>query len=238
MRLQEFDISPAVVFHDQLNPVLWINDGLIPDVREKLLKIAEDFQEFIGVSIYDLLDVTISGSNAAFTYTPNSDIDLHLIVVIPEAHDEELRQLFDAKKYQYNDQFDFRIRGYDVEVYVQDAKQPHHSMGVYSIKNNKWIHEPKQVKANIDDASVELKYRAYKARISKAMQSDDINYVKKLWNQIREMRRAGLARFGEFSVENLTFKLLRAEGDLKDLKDHITKLKTQEFSLGETHAQY
>mgnify|MGYP003333398934 CR=1 FL=1 len=35
MRLQEFDISPAVVFHDQLNPVLWINDGLIPDVREK-----------------------------------------------------------------------------------------------------------------------------------------------------------------------------------------------------------
>ena len=67
---------------------------------------------------------------------------------------------------------------------------------------------------------------------------DDINYVKKLWNQIREMRRAGLARFGEFSVENLTFKLLRAEGDLKDLKDHITKLKTQEFSLGETHAQY
>ena len=97
MRLQEFDLTPAVVFHDQLNPALWADDKLLPDVRQKLLNIAKDFQEFIGVQLYDILDVTISGSNAAFTYTPNSDIDLHLVAMIPEAHDPELRELFDAK---------------------------------------------------------------------------------------------------------------------------------------------
>lgn len=231
MRLQEFDLTPAVVFHDQLNPALWADNRLLPDVRQKLLNIAKDFQEFIGVQLYDILDVTISGSNAAFTYTPNSDIDLHLVVMIPEAHDPELRELFDAKKYQYNEQFDFRIKGFDVELYVQDAEQPHHSMGIYSIKNDRWLSEPKQVKANIDDSSVEHKYRSYKARIVRALRSDDAEQIRHLWNQIRDMRKAGLAKGGEFSPENITFKLLRAEGDLQDLRDKITQLKTAEFSL-------
>ena len=231
MRLQEFDLTPAVVFHDQLNPALWADNRLLPDVRQKLLNIAKDFQEFIGVQLYDILDVTISGSNAAFTYTPNSDIDLHLVVMIPEAHDPELRELFDAKKYQYNEQFDFRIKGFDVELYVQDAEQPHHSMGIYSIKNDRWLSEPKQVKANIDDASVEHKYRSYKARIVRALRSDDADQVRRLWNQIRDMRKAGLAQGGEFSPENITFKMLRSEGDLQDLRDKITQLKTAEFSL-------
>lgn len=231
MRLQEFDLTPAVVFHDQLNPALWADNRLLPDVRQKLLNIAKDFQEFIGVQLYDILDVTISGSNAAFTYTPNSDIDLHLVVMIPEAHDPELRELFDAKKYQYNEQFDFRIKGFDVELYVQDAEQPHHSMGIYSIKNDRWLSEPKQVKANIDDASVEHKYRSYKARIVRALRSDDADQVRHLWNQIRDMRKAGLAQGGEFSPENITFKMLRSEGDLQDLRDKITQLKTAEFSL-------
>lgn len=231
MRLEEFDLSPAVVFHDQLNPALWADNRLLPDVREKLLKIAKDFQEFIGIQLYDVLDVTISGSNAAYTYTPNSDIDLHLVVMIPEAHDPELRELFDAKKYQYNEQFDFRIRGFDVELYVQDAEQPHHSMGIYSIKNDRWLNQPRQVKANIDDSSVEHKYRNYKAQIVRAIRSDDEQQIRRLWNKIKDMRKAGLARGGEFSPENLTFKMLRAEGDLQDLREKLTALKTQAFSL-------
>jgi hypothetical protein len=231
MRLEEFDISPAVEFHDELNPALWSRDQLLPDVREKLLKIAADFQQFIGVDLYDIVDVTISGSNAAFTYTPNSDIDLHLVVMVPEDHNKELRELFDAKKYQYNDQFDFKIHGYDVEVYVQDAEQPHHSMGIYSIKNNRWLQQPKRTRATVDDSSVEHKYRSYVKRIGHALEHGTPIELKNLWDHIRDMRKAGLASGGEFSVENVTFKMLRAEGHIKDLKDHMTALKTAEFSL-------
>ena len=232
MRLQEFDLTPAVVFHDRLNPKIWDNNNdLLPDVREKLLKIADDFRRFIGVEIFDILDITISGSNAAYTYTPNSDIDLHLVVMIPDAHDQELRQLFDAKKYQYNDTYDFKIHGYDVELYVQDAEQEHHSMGIYSIKNDRWISMPKQIKANIDDISVEEKYRTYKARIYRAIVNDDLEQCQKLWDSIKDMRRAGLAHGGEFSPENITFKILRAEGELQQLRNHMTYLKTQSMSL-------
>jgi hypothetical protein len=236
MRLNEIDITPALVFHDQLNPALWEGDSLRPDVREKLIKIAADFQEFIGVSIYDVLDVTISGSNAAFTYTPKSDIDLHLVVMIPGAHEEELRQLFDAKKYQYNDMFDFKIHGYDVELYVQDAEQEHHSMGIYSVKNDRWISQPKQIRATIDDVSVENRYRTYIARIQMATAEDDLEKCQKLWDHIKGMRKAGLAQGGEFSPENVAFKLLRAEGHLQELRDHMLTLKTQAMSLENANA--
>ena len=236
MRLQEFDkLSQAVVFHDTLNPALWRDGQMLPDVRNKLLKIARDFQQFIGVENFDLVDITVSGSNAAYTYTPNSDIDLHLVVVIPDAHDPELRELFDAKKYQYNDQFDFKIHGYDVELYVQDVEQPHHSMGIFSLLNDRWIQKPQQTKATVDDASVEQKYKTYKGRIAQALKDDDGNSINNLWQSIRDMRKAGLARGGEFSPENLVFKILRAEGDLGDLKQRITDIKTREMSLEQRH---
>lgn len=237
MRLQEFDkLSQAVVFHDTLNPALWRDGQMLPDVRNKLMKIARDFQEFIGVENFDLVDITVSGSNAAYTYTPNSDIDLHLVVVIPDAHDPELRELFDAKKYQYNDQFNFKIHGYDVELYVQDVEQPHHSMGIFSVLTDRWIQKPKQAKATVDDASVEQKYKTYKGRIAQALKDDDGSSITKLWQHIRDMRRAGLARGGEFSPENLVFKILRAEGDLNDLRQRIHDIKTRDMSLENQHA--
>ena len=236
MRLQEFDkLSQAVIFHESLNPALWRDGQMLPDVRNKLLKIARDFQQFIGVENFYLVDITVSGSNAAYTYTPNSDIDLHLVVVIPDAHDPELRELFDAKKYQYNDQFDFKIHGYDVELYVQDVEQPHHSMGIFSLLNDRWIQKPKQTKATVDDASVEQKYKTYKGRIAQALKDDDAMTINSLWQSIRDMRKAGLARGGEFSPENLVFKILRAEGDLGDLKQRITDIKTREMSLEQRH---
>jgi hypothetical protein len=220
MRLQEFDkLSQAVIFHESLNPALWRDGQMLPDVRNKLLKIARDFQQFIGVENFDLVDITVSGSNAAYTYTPNSDIDLHLVVVIPDAHDPELRELFDAKKYQYNDQFE----------------QPHHSMGIFSLLNDRWIQKPKQTKATVDDASVEQKYKTYKGRIAQALKDDDAMTINSLWQSIRDMRKAGLARGGEFSPENLVFKILRAEGDLGDLKQRITDIKTREMSLEQRH---
>ncbi len=231
MRLTELELSNAVQFHDELNPALWLNGQLLPEVKKKLMAIAEDFKTFIGIDLYDLVDITISGSNAAYSYTPNSDIDLHLVVIIPDAHDPELRELFDSKKYQYNDQFDFKINGYDVELYVQDAEQPHHSMGIYSLLQDRWLRKPQPVKATVDDSSVKHKYRAYKQRIKTALQHGNDHSVLKLWHSIKDMRKSGLARGGEFSVENLVFKLLRAEGDLSDLKQAMTDIKVRSFSL-------
>lgn len=234
MRLNEFEqLNLAVNFHDELNPRLWEGDRLQPEVRQSLLRIASHFQDFLGVDVFDLLDITISGSNAAYTYTPHSDIDLHLVVMIPEEHEAELKELFTAKKYQYNDQHDIKIRGYDVELYVQDAEDEHHSMGVFSVTHNRWIKHPVRQRAQIDDIEVQEKYRSIKHRINQAIVSDNHDSVSQLWQSIKRMRQTGLEQGGEFSPENLAFKVLRADGSLEKLRKHMGSLEDQGLSLTE-----
>ena len=62
---QEAIVDDAVIFHDTLNPALWKNNQLTPQVRLKLLEIAKNFVEFIDIPEINLIDITISGSNAA-----------------------------------------------------------------------------------------------------------------------------------------------------------------------------
>ena len=74
--LNSFKLSDAVTFHDKLNPKLWNGTKLRPEVREQLLKIAEDFLSELGVNDLDVNDITISGSNAAYSYTKYSDLEI------------------------------------------------------------------------------------------------------------------------------------------------------------------
>jgi len=140
LELDSYRLADAVKFHNRLNPRLWSSDEhLHPEVRKKLLEIAADFQEFLGIDALEVEDITISGSNAAYSYTPHSDIDLHLVVRKPEMADQVYQELFNAKKYQYNDLHNIRIRGADVELYVQSADETPVSLGEYSIAQDQWL---------------------------------------------------------------------------------------------------
>lgn len=238
MRSKDFyELDFAVNFHRRLNPRVWNeNDQMHSEVREALLKIADDFQQFLGLDQFDLLDITVSGSNAAYTYTPYSDLDLHLVTMIPAEH-EEFRQLFDAKKYQYNDMHKILVRGIDVELYVQDAEQPHASTGVYSVLRERWIKRATRRRADIDDANVQQKFRVMKNRINHAILSDDIDRVQAVWDDLKTMRKTGLTREGEFSPENLAFKILRAQGAIEKLIAHIRGIKSHQLSIDEDHSR-
>ena len=235
MNIQELDsynLADAVKFNDRLNPRLWGKDEhLKPEVHRRLLQIANDFREFLGIKDLDLRDITISGSNAAYTYTPNSDIDLHLVVDMPE--DEVYRELFDAKKFQYNEQHNIKIGGYDVELYVQDAAQPHISQGIYSIVNNDWIQVPRRVKSNVDDASTQNKFETVGNQIEKAIASGSLKQMTRMAEKIKKMRQTGLEQHGEFGPENLAFKMLRSQGKIKELYDARNAAKDRKLSLKE-----
>jgi hypothetical protein len=235
MNLHELDrykLSDAVKFNARLNPRIWGKDEhLKPEVRDALMKIADDFRESLGVKDLDLKDITLSGSNAAYTYTPNSDIDLHLVVDIPD--DVVYRELFDAKKYAYNNQHNIRIGGYDVELYVQDVGQPHVTQGEYSLLGNDWIQVPRRQRADVVDQSTRSKYQDLKQRIKDAIKTRDHAVLADLMSKIRQLRQSGLDKHGEFGPENLAFKMLRTQGYIQKLVDARNAAKDQELSIDE-----
>lgn len=228
---QEGIVDSAVIFHNELNSNLWEGNRLKPIVRYKLLEIAKHFIEFINIPSIKLQDVTISGSNAAYTYTEHSDIDLHIVVDIPRASEYHLKPLFDAKKNQYNYIHDVKIKGIDVEVYVQPSTDEHHSAGIYSVLDDQWLSEPEAVKVSIDDNDVELKVKNYLNKINQALRSNEIAEANAIKEEINKLRKAGLEREGEFSVENLAFKVLRAKGYNDRLRQHIYDLEDKALSL-------
>ena len=232
--LDSYNLGDAVKFNDRLNPRIWgADEKMRPEVREQLLKIADDFREFLGIDV-EVKDITVSGSNAAYTYTPHSDIDLHLVVDLPKADASEVyRELFDAKKYAYNEQHDIKIGGYDVELYVQDANQTHHSQGIYSIVNDDWISVPKRRKPDVDDISVKSKFEDLGHRIEAAIESGSYERMTDMAKRLKDYRQAGLDAHGEFGPENLAFKILRTQGLIKRLYDARAEAKDQLLSLDE-----
>ena len=230
--LDSYNLGDAVRFHRRLNPRIWGRDEhLLPEVRERLLAIAADFQEFLGVDDLNVEDITISGSNAAYSYTKNSDIDLHLVVEMPD--DPVYQELFAAKKYQYNDEHNIKIGGADVELYVQPADQPHISQGIYSVKDNSWISIPQRKRARVDDVCVRDKVADLDARIHDAVRSGDESKIATLADKIKAMRQSGLEQQGEFGCENLAFKMLRNSGCIKLLWDARRAAQDRELSLRE-----
>ena len=235
MLLREFKldtlVGSAVQFHDKLNPKLWQGRELDPKVRYKLLRIAKHFVEFINLPNLRLKDITLSGSNAAYTYTENSDLDLHLVVDIPSAADYYLRPLYDAKKNQYNFNHDVKIHNIDVEVYVQASSDTHHSAGIYSVLDNQWLSTPQAQKVNINDEDVALKVKNYLSKIKFALRVRDLETANKIKDELNKLRKTGLDRGGEFSVENIAFKVLRAKGYIDQLRQHIYDLEDEALSL-------
>ena len=230
--LDSFKMSDAVAFHDQLNPKLFHGQHLRPDVDEQLQVIASDFISELGIQDLDVKDVTVSGSNAAYSYTPHSDLDLHILVDLSQYSDDEVYQeLFQAKKNLYNDSHDITINGIPVELYIQDAAEPVTSLGEYSVKDKKWLRLPTRRRANFDQTATKAKYEKLLDIIDTTLHSDNMGKVNKVLKKITQYRQAGLDKGGEFGPENLAYKALRSRGYITKLYDLRDRLHSKHLSL-------
>jgi hypothetical protein len=132
-----------------------------------------------------------------------------------------------TKSTNWNQNHDVKIYGYDVELYVQDISEEHVSTGVYSILKNEWLVKPEKKRISVDDKNVKLKSERIMDSIDdlyddmkKTENYDEIvEKSDKIKDKIKKMRQAGLDRAGEFSVENMVFKVLRRNGMLDRLSD-------------------
>lgn len=237
------DFEPIKSFYmkNELNPKLWENSKLDKEIRESLLKIAEDFYEKLELGV-EVKDIALCGSLCNYNWSEKySDYDLHIIINFSEVDEnyELVEKLVDYAKKVWNEQHDIKIKGYEVEIAVQDnddlaeAIKSGRMGGVFSLIDNKWIKRPERVDFEPDEKLIREKAKTLMTTIDEIEDEKDedkyeafIEKIDKAWKKIKDFRKSGLeSESGEFSVGNLVFKLLRRNGYI----EKVMKMKKQNY---------
>lgn len=227
-------------YHDSLNPIFWDadSDKIDPGIRKKLVNIAEEYySKYKEISKnVPIIDIQLTGSLANYNYTEYSDIDVHILVDFNkiEAPKKVTKAAFDGLRFSWNLRHNIKLRGHEVELYVQDSEEPHVSSGLYSLINDEWIKKPKHKTPNIDDEDIDKKYKSITYEIVELERklsntripsnADELfNLATKRKDKIMLMRKESLSKGGEYSIGNLVFKKLRNSGYIARLIDVISK---------------
>jgi len=233
---EDVDLSSFNIKHE-LNPKFWKNNLLDSRIRLKLMDIADDFIDFLGVDWVEPDDVIITGSLANYNWHKKySDIDLHVLIDYSKVDEktEFVKKYFDSLKNIWNEEHkDLNIYGFPVEVYVQDTNEAHASSGVYSLDKNEWLTEPKRdklAKSKVNKHLIKSKVAKYIDNIDELIDlynryKNDNHKIEiiadkadKLWDVIKNERKSGLNKGkSEISNGNIIYKSLRRLGYLDKL---------------------
>jgi hypothetical protein len=238
--LKSFTVRPSLYSDIWENPSSdnFKEIKLKKEVRERLIAIAKDFIESLGIDSFAIEDILFVGSLANYNWSEYSDIDLHVVIDKKAVNDDNILvdEFFTAKKELYNLKHDIKIKGFDVELYVQDIEEVLDAAdGVYSILYSKWRKEPSKEKPEINKKDIVKKVREFDKKLMDIANEKDadakILKLKKLKEKIRAYRKSGLNSTGEFSTENLVFKYLRRSGYMDKLADMGIDVKDEFLSL-------
>lgn len=195
------------------------------EIRDRLMEIANDFMDHLGIEFF-VHDLILTGSLANYNWSKYSDVDLHILIDYDETEYnlDLLKGFFDSKRSLWNKQHDITIKGFDCEIYVQDVNEKHLSSGVYSVLNDEWIIKPEKTIKAIDKELIIKKASNFEENIDdiseKFNSGEDVNdEIISLKRKLKKFRQTGLDSGGEFSYENLAFKLLRRNGYIGKLMD-------------------
>jgi hypothetical protein len=229
--------------NDTLNPIIWDEDmKMKEEISDALLQIAKDYFTSLKINI-PVKDITMTGSLANYNWSKYSDVDLHIIIDLDKMGDKKdmVKDLLDAKTRAWNDKHDITVKGYDVELYLQPYDQEHFSTGVYSVLNDEWVIEPKIQDDTIDKKNVVKKYNSivntvndiHKDFIKKKDYKDVVSRLESLGDKIKKTRTAGLEGKGEYSLENIVFKLLRRNNIMEKISNLLVKAYDESMSIDE-----
>jgi peptide deformylase len=106
---------------------------------------------------------------------------------------------------------------------------------MYSLLNNKWVKKPKYKLPDVDRHLVTQKVNKYLDILNKiSMTKDSIKKVdnyNKVFNKIKKERGEATKTEGEFSVDNLVFKVLRNKKVFDIVKNNKKEIVNNVFSI-------
>jgi hypothetical protein len=212
---------------DHLTESVWENDDVIKEgIREQLLTIATDFYQGLELGV-ELVDIILTGSLANYNHSKYSDFDLHILMDFSKVNKDYaiMRKYADSVGAVWNLQHEIEIEKFEVELYLQDISEAHASTGQYSLLNNIWNVKPDIQSFEPDENLIKIKSKSIMDRIDEISNEFEkgsdyetlIVKIKRIFKKIKDGRKAGLLREGEFSIENLVFKLLRRNGYIEKI---------------------
>ena len=230
----DFDAIKSFYIKDELSQKVWDDFKLKDEIKEQLITIGQDFFEKTEIEV-DVKDIVFCGSLCNYNWSEKySDFDLHIIIDFNDVNEdyELVEKLCDYAKKMWNSQHDIKIKGYDVEIAIQDENDLSETLkttrmgGVYSLLNNKWIKKPNKVEFEPDENLIKEKSKTLMMKIDDIEESDNIDYddlkekTESVWKKIKDFRKSGLeSESGEFSIGNLVFKLLRRNGYISKIME-------------------
>lgn len=240
------DILKSFETKDELNPKVWNKKGksyvMKPEVRERLLEIANQFLDSLGVDLI-ITDIVLTGSLANYNWSKYSDFDIHIIANYNQFSSANLdlyKELFNLKKIIFNKNHDIKLFGYETELYVEGEEDAHFSTGVYSLLYDEWQHEPEKEKVKIDKETIKRKAKQWMDIIDGVLENiedEDVDTAKdlieKYKEKLRKFRTCGLQKKGEYSSENLVFKILRRNGYLEKLRNASQEFLNKKLSMNQ-----
>jgi hypothetical protein len=235
-RLTLKEMKLRLQYHDTLNPKLWTDFELNPQVRSKLLQFAEVWREYAKIPKDAVKEVILLGGNANYNYTDMSDLDVHVVVdkSLISKDNPLLDDYLQDKKVMWTMAHNISILGYAIEPYAQDISVEYpKNQGVFSLTKNEWIAKPEFVgDGMLKDPYLKKKVKFYMDMIDDMIKNKmDSAAFHNLKEKLREMRGAAIKKGGEFSFENLVFKELRNHGYLDKMSNYEKALQDQSLSL-------
>jgi hypothetical protein len=210
---------------DNLSASIWESGQIKDEVKDHLIQVSHDFMDFMDLDV-NIQDLLLVGSMAGYNYSKHSDIDLHIVLDFKDISEDKelLERYFSLAKSKWNRSRGTVLFGHDVEVYVEDIGDDRIPSATYSLTANKWLNEPSRDNMVIDYEGVSKKVQEKLGEIDELESlhgageyEEAFNLAKSLRSKIRNFRQSGLDREGEYSNENLAFKVLRRSGALERL---------------------
>jgi hypothetical protein len=250
-------IINSFYLQDNLNPEIWDlpnerymgdeeaqNYKLKPEIRERLLKVANLFIEYLDTDLF-IQDIIFVGSLVGYNWSEFSDFDIHILIDLNESENKKLtEELFRLKKTVFNAAHDIRIKGYETELFVQDSNEKNSIEGIYSILNNEWLKKPKKENFKVDKKGLLSKANQWMDIIDGVLENaededidDAVKLVKKYREKLRKYRTCGLQKEGEYSYENLVFKFLRRNGYISKLENFKNEFVDKKLSLEQENVE-
>ena len=239
-------MNEAIEKHNELNQKLFDGNHLKPEVREKAEEIINEFLKILAEDEVKLIvkDVILTGSNASYNYTKDSDIDLHIIADTKsfEESADVYAKLYRAYGRIFGNKFEISFYGIPVEIYVETESNPVVSNGIYSVMFDKWVKEPSAIAIpEIDQKAINKAAKPWIDEAKALIKEVDDNVadgeekIDDYITRIYELRQKGIysAAGNEYSTENLIFKEVRNAGLLDRLKKLKNVLISKKLSLEE-----